>query len=81
VRVATYYFNRGAYLAAINRAQSTLVNYPQTASNEDALILLVRSYDRLEMKQLSDDARQVLAKTFPESPFLTGANKPWWKFW
>ena len=82
VHVATYYYNRGAYLAAINRAQSAIVNYPQTASNEDALILMVKSYEKLDMKQLAEDSRQVLAKTFPQSPFLSGAAaKPWWKIW
>src|SRR5215475_7585317 len=28
VKVARYYFNRGAYIAAINRAQVTIVSYP-----------------------------------------------------
>jgi len=81
VHVATYYYNRGAYLAAINRAQSAIVNYPQTASNEDALILMVKSYEKLDMKQLAEDSRQVLAKTFPQSTFLSAAPKPWWKIW
>ena len=37
VHVARYYYNRGAYIAAVNRAQAALVNYPQTPANEDAL--------------------------------------------
>ncbi len=28
--VARYYYNRGAYLAAANRAQLAVLNYPQT---------------------------------------------------
>ena len=82
VHVANYYYGRGAYLAAVNRAQSAILNYPQTASNEDALVLMVKSYQKLEMTQLADDAKQVLAKTFPQSTFLVGPPpKPWWKFW
>src|SRR5438445_6405653 len=30
VHVSQYYYNRGAYLAAANRAQAALVNFPQT---------------------------------------------------
>ena len=39
VHVARYYYNRGAYIAAANRAQAALINYPQTPANEDALIV------------------------------------------
>ncbi len=81
VRVAEYYYRRGAYVAAVNRAQSALINYPRTPSNEDALIVLVRSYDALGMIQLRDDAQRVLKDTFPNGKFFTASAKPWWKFW
>jgi outer membrane protein assembly factor BamD len=82
VHVGRYYYNRGAYLAAVNRAQTTLLTYPQTPANEQALVLLVQGYDKLEMPQLRDDARRILAQNFPNSAFLqTGRTKPWWKFW
>lgn len=82
VHVARYYYTRGAYVAAVNRAQSTLINYPQTPANEDALILLVQSYEKLGMPQLRDDAQRVLKETFPNSVYLVGGPaKPWWKFW
>jgi outer membrane protein assembly factor BamD len=82
VHVGRYYYNRGAYIAAVNRAATTVTNYPQTPANEQALILMVQGYDKLGMPLLRDDARRVLAQTFPDSEFLrTGATKPWWKFW
>jgi outer membrane protein assembly factor BamD len=82
VHVGRYYYNRGAYLAAVNRAQTTLLTYPQTPANEQALVLLVQGYEKLEMPQLRDDARRILAQNFPNSDFLrTGRTKPWWKFW
>src|SRR6202022_1811213 len=65
VHVARYYYNRGAYIAAANRAQATLTNYPKTPANEDALVLLVDSYDKLQMPQLRDDAQRVLKESFP----------------
>jgi outer membrane protein assembly factor BamD len=82
VHVARYYYNRGAYLAAANRAQSSLVNYPRTPSNEDALDVLVRSYEKLGLEKLAEDSRRVLKSTFPESRYLAAAvEKPWWKLW
>ena len=82
VKVARYYYNRGAYVAAINRAQAALLNYPRTPANEDALEVLVNSYDKLGLIQLRDDSQRVLAANFPNSPYITGASsKPWWKFW
>jgi outer membrane protein assembly factor BamD len=82
VHVARYYFNRGAYIAAANRAQMSLVNNPQTPSNADALDVLVQSYEKLGLPQLADDSRRILAKTYPDSKYVTGlGDKPWWKFW
>jgi outer membrane protein assembly factor BamD len=82
VHVAQYYYNRGAYVAAANRAQLALVSYPQTASNEHALNVLAESYRKLGLTQLADDTRRILEKTFPKSIYVAGVPaKPWWKFW
>jgi outer membrane protein assembly factor BamD len=80
VHVARYYYNRGAYVAAVNRAQATLTNYPKTPANEDALILLVNSYDKLQMPQLRDDAQRVLKESFPNVNSAL-RTRPWWQFW
>jgi outer membrane protein assembly factor BamD len=82
VNVARYYYNRGAYVAAVNRAQAAIVGYPRTAASEGALDMLVRSYDKLGLVQLRDDSLRILRQTFPESIYLAGpVDKPWWKFW
>jgi outer membrane protein assembly factor BamD len=82
VKVARYYFNRGAYVAAVNRAQIALTNYPRTPANEDALGILVVSYQRLSMPQLADDANRILNQTFPKNSELADLEKkPWWRFW
>jgi len=82
VHVARYYYARGAYIAAANRAQASLVSYPQTPSNEHALDVMVRSYRKLGLTQLGDDAQRILEKTFPQSVYVAGAaEKPWWKWW
>ena len=82
VNVARYYFNRGAYVAAINRAQAALIGYPRTPANEGALDILIQSYDKLGLTQLRDDSQRILQRTFPNSIYVAGpAPKPWWKFW
>jgi outer membrane protein assembly factor BamD len=82
VKVARYYYNRGAYVAAVSRAQSALVSYPRTPAEETALELLIRSYDKLGLPQLRDDSEQILKRTFPDSAYFTGPPpKPWWQLW
>jgi outer membrane protein assembly factor BamD len=61
IHVAHYYIRRGAYVAAANRAVHVVENYQRTPAVRDALVVMVDAYDRLGLKQLSDDARRVLA--------------------
>ena len=83
VHVARYYLNRGAYLAAANRAQQTVIEFQGSPSVEEALYIMVQAYDRLELTQLRDDADRVLRQNFPDSRFLAeglaSRNRPWWK--
>ncbi|HKX54390.1 MAG TPA: outer membrane protein assembly factor BamD [Nitrosospira sp.] len=85
IQVARYYMKRGGYVAAANRAQYALKEYPQTPATEEALFIMVKAYDALGMTDLRDDADRVMRKNFPNSRFLsdsTGATgEPWWKFW
>jgi outer membrane protein assembly factor BamD len=59
-----------------------MINYPKTPANEDALVLMMESYDKLGMTQLRDDTLRVLKQTFPNGRYFGAATpKPWWKFW
>ena len=85
VHVARFYFSRGAYVAAINRAQNALTDYQDVPALEEALYILLRSYDALGMTQLRDDTQRVMQKTYPRSDYLSRGFKsrqdPWWKLW
>lgn len=85
VHVARYYYQRGAYVAAINRAQAALAEYKDVPALEEALYILMQSYDALGMTQLRDDTRRVLEASYPQSTYLTQGFKPrsnpWWKLW
>lgn len=84
VHVARYYMTRKAYVAAANRVQHALKNYPSAPANEEGLVIMVRAYDALGMTQLRDDAERVLLKNFPNSVYLKGGpgrKAPWWQIW
>ncbi len=81
VHVARYYYTRGAYVAAINRAQTVITDFEGAPATEEALYIMMLSYDKLEMKQLKEDTERVLDKNFPNSKFKTDGfkdDKSWW---
>jgi outer membrane protein assembly factor BamD len=85
VHVARYYYTRGAYVAALNRAQIAVSDYRDVPALEEALYVMVQSYDKLGMADMRDDARRVMEKSYPNSDYLSRGFKsnsdPWWKFW
>ena len=85
VHVARYYFRRGAYIAAANRAQAAVQEFQQSPAAEEALYIMAQSYDRLGLTQLRDDADRVLRASFPNTKIhengLGNKSSPWWKLW
>ena len=84
VHVAHYYVRRGAYVAAVNRAQYAIQNYPDAPAIEEALFIMVKAYDLMGMNDLRDDAERVMRKNFPNSVYYTRGlerKEPWWKLW
>ena len=82
VHVARYYYQRGAYVAAIGRAQTALADYQNVPAQQEALQILVKSYDALGMTQLRDDTQRIMDASYPAG---SGAPQelaaPWWKLW
>ncbi len=85
VHVARYYYSRGAYVAAISRAQTAVSDYRGVPAAEEALYIIMLSYEALQMPDLAKDARRVLETNFPKSGYLTEGFKtqqsPWWQMW
>jgi outer membrane protein assembly factor BamD len=85
VHVARYYLKRNALVAAANRAQTAITDYPGAPAQEEALYILVVSYEALGMNALRDDAKRVMTVNFPKSTYLSNGFKapsgPWWKLW
>lgn len=84
LHVARYYLRRGAYIAATNRAQDVLSQYPNSPSTRDALEIMAQAYDAMGMTDLRDDARRVLAKNSDAAALSTSKKQPeksWWQIW
>ncbi|MBP6854600.1 MAG: outer membrane protein assembly factor BamD, partial [Rhodoferax sp.] len=75
----------GAYVAAIGRAQTALADYREVPALEEALFIMVKSYEALGMDQSRDDSRRVLQQSYPTGEFTTkgarSVDSPWWKVW
>ena len=87
IQVADYYLRRGAYTAAVSRANSVITAFPQTTASRDALQIMVQAYDAMGITDLRDDAQRVLdlniskdgiRPTTRESPIN---KRKWWQFW
>ena len=84
VHAARYYIRRGAYIAAINRAQFAIRTYPNAPAIEESTYIIAHAYDQLGIKDMRDDALRIMKMNFPQSHFLAEGleqKKPWWQLW
>ncbi|MEJ7138712.1 outer membrane protein assembly factor BamD [Amphibiibacter pelophylacis] len=86
--VADFYFQRGAYQAAVNRSQEVIREFPNTPANEAALWVLAQAYGHMGLNDLQSDTLRVLKASFPNSEYLSRQpaglienSRPWWRFW
>lgn len=80
--VARHYLERGAYVGAARRARETVEQYDGAPAVREALEILIESYDRLEMKELADRAREVYAFNYGGNPQdAVAVKKRWWEVW
>jgi outer membrane protein assembly factor BamD len=86
-QVASYYLRRGAYVAAANRANGVLIDFPQAPATRDALQIMVQAYDAMGQKDLRDDSQRVLDKNISKDGVKPSVKqspenkKSWWQFW
>jgi outer membrane protein assembly factor BamD len=72
ISVGLYYLDHDAYVAAANRGQYVIENFPQSRYDGDALALMAESYTRLGNTKLAADAKRVLQQNYPQHPWLSG---------
>ena len=68
IHVADYYMRRSAFVAAANRSKYVVENFQRTPAVEDALVIMVRAYRKLEVYDLADAAMRVLQLNYPDNP-------------
>lgn len=82
---ARHYMQIKAYLAAVNRSQMLIRNYPNTIYVEEALAMQVVAYRELGQLQLANQVQAVLKLNFPSSQYLNSPwvyqDMPWYSFW
>ncbi len=87
ISIANYYLRRGAYIAAINRANNVLKEFPQTRQTRDALQILILAYNAMGQNELRDDAQRILDLNIAKDgvkPTIGSTLKQsgsWWQFW
>lgn len=82
VHAARFYYERQGYVAAINRAQSVLTDYEGVPATEEALYIIMMSYQKLDMPDMSKDAERVLLANFPNTQLIAkGLPKPTYSWW
>lgn len=82
MRIAAHYMERGAWVAAAQRARQVIEQYDGAPSVKDALRVMIHCYRELDYKELTDNTLRVFQENYPgESPEIGGKSGSWWKFW
>ncbi len=69
VYIAEYYLKRQAYIASSERAKYMLEKYPGSPATEDALLVLIKSYNNLGLTDLAKVTAEILVKNFQNYSF------------
>lgn len=69
VHIAQYYYERGAYVAAVNRAQTVVTDFEGVPISEKALYIVYLSYDKLGLTDLRDATKRVLDQNYPNTTY------------
>lgn len=66
VQIAQYYYNRKAYVAAIERANTVITEYQGAPSVKQALRIAMKSYQNLGLEDLAQSYKAVIAYNFSD---------------
>lgn len=65
LQVAKFYLQRGAYIAAANRAKKIIESYQRTPSVPDAMVVLAKSYKVMGLEDLYASTLKILKLNYP----------------
>lgn len=72
---ARFYLQKGAYVAAANRASYVIMNFDQAPCMAEALSIAVIANRELELNAVADENYRVLAFNYPDSIFLEAVSE------
>ncbi len=73
--IARFYFRRGRYVAAANRALEIVARYATTPAIEEALFLLAASQKEMGLQEEAQETLLLLAHNYPQSPWTEKAKR------
>ncbi|HUG72481.1 MAG TPA: outer membrane protein assembly factor BamD [Steroidobacteraceae bacterium] len=82
LRVAEHYMERGAWVAAAQRARQAIEQFDGAPAVKDALRIMIHCYTKLGYTDLAGNSERVFRENFPdESTALSRSSSSWWKPW
>lgn len=72
--VGEFYFKRGSYLAAANRYEKIIKEYPELEATGEAMFHLAKTYQDLGIEEWTQDWLVALINQYPNSPYHSSAQ-------
>ena len=80
--VARYYMSRGAYVAAAQRAKTSIEEFDGAPAVREALEIMIECYDKMELTELAAQTRTMYRANYEsEAGERRNSKKKWWKPW
>jgi len=73
--VADYYIRSGVYVAALNRAKTSLEKYNGVPNNRESIEIMIIAYEKLGMLDLATDMSLILAENYSDPTLLVDYNE------
>lgn len=71
IAIARFYMRREAFVAAANRGRYVIEHFPDSTQVQQALEIMVSSYDQLGLEELRQNAMKTLKLNYPDSEFIS----------
>ena len=83
IAVANYYVERGAYVAAAQRAKVAIEEFDGSPAVREALEIMAYCYDQMELKELAAQTRAMYRNNYEAEAGerATSPKRKWYKLW
>lgn len=71
IAIARFYMRREAFVAAANRGRYVIEHFPDSTQVQQALEIMVSSYEQLGLEELRQNAMKTLKLNYPDSEFIS----------